>query len=930
MKPFATRNAVPLAAAGIFLAAFAWLLFCLAPTVYWGDSAELTAASRVLGVAHAPGYPLYVTLAHLLSAVPAAGIAFRANLASALLAAIALVVFGGAALRLTRSLAAAGFAVLLIVTLPTFLRAGLYAEVYALHLLLFALVLLLALRPDDDRRGAYVAWLLLGFGAAHHALIIFPLAGWLLLLVAGRDRSHRAAALTAATLFLAGAALIFRGHAEEAHRAQLLLYASAAAALVAAAYWAFLVWKRHARPAVAHTALAAAAFLIGTFPWLQLPLTAARRPFVNWWDPQTPTALFSLVSLRGYISSLPHTRAEWFDRVRVTQITSEMILIFFIIGVIGILLLLWKDRRAGIPLAVTAAGSWLGALLLQHGKPESLRLPLFVAAAVGIAWLAAYVAKWQPFRRGIPGRVVAAALVLFAAYLFAAQAEKSDVRFMSRSTGAHELGASILKSVPDRAILFLGLQTPGIMDYFAVCEPDLIVKRRIAVIPASFLSFDWKVEQIAAAYPWIRIPLIEWPKDQQNIFRATSAFHIRFADMLIRLNSLEGNAWSDFLLFPMESGRMQIPQGPVYRIADARFSAGQIRRLLSEDRLPTWSAGTTLDPLAATNLASVHNERGAVYLNYAYLYRNPEFVDTARKDFDAALAIQPDSPAGLSGRGQCFAFLGDFARAIKLQRRALTLDPSNPAIRDALATTYFREQSPDSIQQALALWTSAAAFDTTNPKYYHNMAAAFVALKQAAPAIAAYRKAIAVDPDYVPAYIGISRVYRALHNCPEMIENLERVRDRIPDNVDIHTELASAYSDCGLLRLFHSEIDIISRNLPHDAEYYHIVGVLLRDAGDVDGAVRAYRAAKALNASYSPSDLFAGMEDCREAAPILERAAALIPDSPDLRMLLAQQTHDCGDNAKTLAVLLKAQKDFPTNTGIKTLLAELNAKKPTQ
>lgn len=66
-------------------------LYCrtLAPTVTLVDSGELIVAAHNLGVAHPPGFPLYLILAHLASMMPLGNIAARVNFASALFAAFA-------------------------------------------------------------------------------------------------------------------------------------------------------------------------------------------------------------------------------------------------------------------------------------------------------------------------------------------------------------------------------------------------------------------------------------------------------------------------------------------------------------------------------------------------------------------------------------------------------------------------------------------------------------------------------------------------------------------------------------------------------------------------------------------------------------------------------------------------------------------------
>ena len=78
-----------LCAGAVFVVALLLYTFTLAPTVTLVDSGELIVAARGLGVAHPPGFPLWVMLAHLASLLPFGNIAARINFSSALFAALA-------------------------------------------------------------------------------------------------------------------------------------------------------------------------------------------------------------------------------------------------------------------------------------------------------------------------------------------------------------------------------------------------------------------------------------------------------------------------------------------------------------------------------------------------------------------------------------------------------------------------------------------------------------------------------------------------------------------------------------------------------------------------------------------------------------------------------------------------------------------------
>ena len=73
----------------VFFVSLALYSWTLAPTVTLIDSGELIVVAHSLGVAHPPGTPLWVMLAHLASLLPWGNVAHRINFSSALFAACA-------------------------------------------------------------------------------------------------------------------------------------------------------------------------------------------------------------------------------------------------------------------------------------------------------------------------------------------------------------------------------------------------------------------------------------------------------------------------------------------------------------------------------------------------------------------------------------------------------------------------------------------------------------------------------------------------------------------------------------------------------------------------------------------------------------------------------------------------------------------------
>lgn len=166
------------------LAAFGVYLFTAAPGLGPGhDSGELTTAAYCLGVAHPPGYPLYVRLAHLWGKLLGGDYAWRINLFSGFCTALGASGLTFLMVRVTASGPAALLTGLGFALLGSVWRQAVLAEVFGLHFALLALLAVLgwlALEKREKRWlwGFYAA---LGLCLAHHHTFVLALPGLLLL-----------------------------------------------------------------------------------------------------------------------------------------------------------------------------------------------------------------------------------------------------------------------------------------------------------------------------------------------------------------------------------------------------------------------------------------------------------------------------------------------------------------------------------------------------------------------------------------------------------------------------------------------------------------------------------------------------------------------------------------------------------------------------
>lgn len=192
------------AAVAVFAAALAAYAATCYPTFAPRDSADLARAAVTLGVAHAPGYPLYSVLGRAwLALLPWGEAAYRLNLLSAACgAAAAALVF----LLMSRRLGAAAgvLAALCFAFGAPLWKFSLLAEMYSPQALLAAALLLLAEgEPPSRGRRAAASGLLFGLGVVNHLTMVLlaPALAWLWR-GAGRRAWGLAAAFAAAGLAL--------------------------------------------------------------------------------------------------------------------------------------------------------------------------------------------------------------------------------------------------------------------------------------------------------------------------------------------------------------------------------------------------------------------------------------------------------------------------------------------------------------------------------------------------------------------------------------------------------------------------------------------------------------------------------------------------------------------------------------------------------
>ncbi len=159
----------------LFIITFIIYSYTLMPgTGYSGDCAKFQFSSRVLGVTHTPGYPMYSLISHIFHWIPIGTVAMRINLMSAFFASVTVLLLFFIIKRITGNSAAAFVTGMLFAVSRTFWSQAVVAEVYTLNSALIAAVILSLLKWDGEKDARYffLACFIYAMSFAHHLTMI--------------------------------------------------------------------------------------------------------------------------------------------------------------------------------------------------------------------------------------------------------------------------------------------------------------------------------------------------------------------------------------------------------------------------------------------------------------------------------------------------------------------------------------------------------------------------------------------------------------------------------------------------------------------------------------------------------------------------------------------------------------------------------------
>lgn len=667
-----------LCAAAVFLVALVVYIWTLAPTVTLVDSGELIVVAQGLGVAHPPGFPLWVMLAHLASLMPLGNVAVRINFSSALFAALASAVLtlvvaelgitasyvatskkrgaqqrkssGDSGIRHLLILAPAMGAGLLMTFSRTLWSYATITEVYTLNTLLILTVFFLMLR-------------------------------WRRCIVA--QRSDTKTAITKHDGWLYAAAAVF-GLALGDHHVTVGLTLPAVAVIV----WRTQRLRFFTSRRLLYAALISIGALVAVYAYL--PIAASRSPVINWGNPRSLQEIWWHVTGRQYrvfltfSPSMMGTQFVEFCRMLLREFGPVWLPLSLVLAFAGLRSAFRQDSTSFWFLFSIVIADLAYALSYEIAEDkDAYYLPAFISVAIaagfGMRWLIQLNAsKAMALQRTY--WVAAAAVLLTSATAFAANWPFNNRRHYFI---AHDYAENLFSTIePNGLLLTQDWQVAAPMFYEQAVEQR---RTDVKVIDINLLRRSWYFNYLKRAHPDLversrdKIDayvedLKEWERDPGAFARSqpltqkiSVAFlemvrsivmnEIRFAPVYITNDLLVSNQLNSYLTQWIPQTYQLIPEGLVFYLASDQ------------------SFHDSPDPhLQTRGLAD-----GTVRFE---------------RDDVINLKVLPTYTSMLVNRGRYLASFNQHERAIAAFEEALALNPGLAAAREGLAQSEAKLHQP--------------------------------------------------------------------------------------------------------------------------------------------------------------------------------------------------------------------------------------------
>ena len=319
------------------------------------------------------------------------------------------------------------------------------------------------------------------------------------------------------------------------------------------------------------------------------------------------------------------------------------------------------------------------------------------------------------------------------------------------------------------------------------------------------------------------------------------------------------------------------------------------------------------------------------------LYRLDNDMVKAENEFKTAIKLQPDSEEALTTLAYLYNDEGDANRAIQTLSSIPESDRS-AKLYSALGYTY--EEQKD-YKNAIAAYRKAVALDHDNLDAMRGLAQNLLNDGQLDAALTEYKTIADANPEDPQTYLNMSDIYRRTGHFNEALDSLQKASSMVQDSVEVPYrtaviyELQGRYDDAAQLLQ-----DLLKKTEKPDGNYssgernnraifLERLGSVYRDQNNVPLAIETFRKMIPLGddntkrAYQEMIDTYRDAKQWDQATAVAKEAATRMPQDRDLRLVLDSQMADQGQPDKALADVRSMLKGTPADREVYIALAQM-------
>jgi tetratricopeptide (TPR) repeat protein len=235
------------------------------------------------------------------------------------------------------------------------------------------------------------------------------------------------------------------------------------------------------------------------------------------------------------------------------------------------------------------------------------------------------------------------------------------------------------------------------------------------------------------------------------------------------------------------------------------------------------------------------------------------------------------------------------------------------------------------LEEAVAAYEKAIEIDPDYGEAYGDMAGTLADLDRIPEAVAAGEKGVELAPDYSVGHYNLAYAYRLQGELEKAIAEYEEAIRLDPDDPDPHTSLGTVYQDQGRLDEAIAEFQEAIRLDPDDPDLHISLGQVYRDQDRFDEAIAEFQEAIRLDPddprSHNGLGVVYAMQDrIEDAIDEWLKAIAIDPDYAIAHKNLGVAYRDLGRTEEAIAefeAYLQLRPDAPDRAAIEGEIAEL-------